>query len=110
MHTAREVVVSNGTSPASNASAPLASYCTILQVMTMLGNGVSTGDTATDSTERGANRARSATAARWGQLPSRVVVPPWCCLGFHLSRELSQDVRWQLSVSIWLGSTVTKLG
>jgi hypothetical protein len=76
----------------------------------VLGDGVSARDTATNPTERAASGARSAAAARWGELTSRVVVPRRSGLVLHLSGELSQDVGWQLSVSVGLGNVVTKLG
>jgi len=78
--------------------------------MTVLGDWISTREATTDPTEGGTNRARSAAAAWWGELAGRVVVPPRSSLLFHLSGEVSQDVRWQLSVGVGLGNIVTKLG
>lgn len=104
-----EFIISNGTPPTSNAGAPLASNYTTFRVMTVLGDRVSTRETITDPTEGGTNRARSAAAARWGELAGRIVVPPRSDLLFHLSGQLSQDVRWQLSVGVGLGKIVTEL-
>jgi hypothetical protein len=61
-------------------------------------------------TERAADRARSAAAARRGKLASRVVIPSRSGLVFHLGGKLSQDVGWQLFLSVRLGNIVTKLG
>ena len=110
MRTANEFITSNGAPPTSNAGAPLASNHTVSHVATVLGNRVSTRETATHSTERAANRARSAAAARWGELASRVIVPRWSGLVFHLRSKLGQDVGWQLSIRVGLRNIVTKLG
>jgi len=110
LRTANEFVTSNGTSPTSNARAPLPPDHAAFRVMTVLGDWISTRETTTDPTEGGTNRARSAAAARWGELAGGVVVPPRSGLLFHLSGEVSQDVRWQLSIGVGLGNIVTKLG
>lgn len=110
LRTINEFVTSNRTSPASNARAPLPSDHAAFRVMTMPGDWISTRETTTDPTEGSSNRARSAAAARWGELAGRVVVPPRSGLLFHLSGEVSQDVRWQLSVGVGLGNIITKVG
>jgi len=110
VRTVDEFVTSNGASTTSNACTPLASNGPVLRVPVVLGNRVSVGETATDSTKGTTNRARSATAARRGELAGRVVVPSRSGLVLHLSGELSQDVGWQLSVVVGLGNVVTKLG
>lgn len=43
-------------------------------------------------------------------MASGVVIPSGSGLVIHLSDQLSQDVRWQLLVSVGLGNIVTKLG
>ena len=105
-----EFVTPNGASTTSDARAPLASNGPVLRVTVVLADWVSVRDTAIDSTKGTANRAWSATAARWGELAGRVVIPSRSGLVLHLSGELSQDVGWQLSVVVGLGNVVTKLG
>jgi len=105
-----EFVTPNGASTTSNACAPLTSNDPILRITVVLGDGVSVRETAADSTEGTANRARPTTAARWGELTGRVVIPSRSGLVLHLSGELSQDVGWQLSVVVGLRNVVTKLG
>ena len=102
-------VTSNGASPASNASASLASNDTAFDVTTVLGDGISTRKTVTDSAEGAANGARSTAAARWGELTSRVI-PPRSGLVLHLDSKLGQDVGRQLSISVGLGNVITELG
>lgn len=103
---AEEFVISNGTSPTSNAGTPLASNHTIFHITGLLGHGESTGES---TIEGAANRAWSATAVRRCELASGIVVPPWSGLLIHLSGELCQDVGWQLSIVVGLGGVVTKL-
>lgn len=106
---ADEFVTSNGASPTSDAGTPLASNNGFFDITTVLRIGVSR-ETATDSTEGAANGARSTAAAWWGKLTSRIIIPSRSGLVLHLGGELSQDVRWQLSVSIGLGNVIAKLG
>ena len=101
---ANELVTSNGALLTSNAGALLPSIDVVFHVTTVLGGGVST-----NSTEGTANRARSAAAARWSKLTGRVVIPSGGGLVFHLSCEPSQDMGWQLSVTIGLRGVVIKL-
>jgi len=105
---AEEFVISNGTSPTSNAGTPLASYHTIFHITGLLGHGESTGES---TIEGAAHRAWSATAVRRGELASGIAIPPRSCLLIHLSGELCQNVGWQLSVVVGLGDIdiVTKL-
>ena len=70
MRTANKFVASNRASPTSNAGAPLAIDAIVFHVTTVLGDGVSASETATDSTEGAASGARSAAAAGWGELAS----------------------------------------
>lgn len=102
-----ELITSNGTPSTSNAGAPLASNDTLSYVAS---GRVPTGETATDSTEGAANRARSATAARWGELASRAVVPLRRGLVIYLSGELSQNMGGQLSTCVGLRKIIAKLG
>jgi len=87
---ANEFIIADGASPTSNASAPLAPNDAFFYVAVVLGDRVSARET--DFTEGAANRTRSTTAARWGKLAGRVVIPSRSGLVLHLSSELSQDV------------------
>ena len=110
VHSADEFVTSSGASSTSNAGASFASNDTVFDITTVLGNGISARETATDSTEGAANGARSTAAAWWGKLAGRIVIPSRSGLVLHLSGELGQDVGRQLPVSVGLGNIVTELG